>query len=594
LTTATEQRRTFDSAINRYKSGDPAGAKEAFDRITAENPAMTDAWVGRLACGDHSLATLEGAHTNARALYRETRRIGLEDGALQATVAAPLYIPIQVWSRASIALAYASKLIVAGNYDTALDVLNAADLSADPQAALWRQFITASLYHRTQRWPDLCTTTDACPPANAAYVPNEVRAAVQTLRAMGLAALGQPRPALELIDQVSTQNAHISADLALTKGWCLRELGELNAADEAFRAATVDGQLTPQARKALEAPEYRLVTTDAETIATRTDKWDPATETSPHQRAAAELATKRQQVLNRAQERIDELIGLDDAKEQIAVWRTEIQIDQLVADQDGGGAATSNENHMVFLGPPGTAKTTFARVVGEVLFGLGKIDSPDVKEVTEEDIVVGYVSQTPERMKHVCEEAIDLGGVLFIDEAYRLVPKTEGHSFGVDAINTLLKYMEDHRDEFVVIVAGYPAEMQDFLNANPGLASRFHFTLTFTSYNPGEVVAIARHFARKERLDVEDPAWDLLHAEATHLRSLPYESGTMLDVAGNGRYARKVTIACRRERARRLHRLAPGPQDLETLVRTDPALLKVNADDMKRALTESRPTAAQT
>jgi hypothetical protein len=135
--------------------------------------------------------------------------------------------------------------------------------------------------------------------------------------------------------------------------------------------------------------------------------------------------------------------------------------------------------------------------------------------------------------------------------------------------------------------------MQDFLNANPGLASRFHFTLSFTSYNPDEVVAIARHFAGNDRLAVDEAAWDLLHGEATQLRSLPHRSGTMLDIAGNGRYARKVTVACRRERARRLHRLAPAPPDLETLVRTEPAVLKVNADDMQRALAESRPAASR-
>ena len=96
-------------------------------------------------------------------------------------------------------------------------------------------------------------------------------------------------------------------------------------------------------------------------------------------------------------------------------------------------------------------------------------------------------------MKEVCEEA--LGGVLFIDEAYRLVPEQEGHSFGKDAINTLLKYMEDFRDQLVVIVAGYPKEMRRFMAANPGLASRFHFTLTFDSYTPDEIVQIGRHIA---------------------------------------------------------------------------------------------------
>jgi type VII secretion ATPase EccA len=588
LSSPTEQRRAFDAAINRYKGGDPASAQQAFAQITMSNPAMTDAWLGRLACGDHGLDTLAGAHTNSRALYRETRRIGLKDGQLQASVPAPLYLPIQVWSRGTIAVAYASALIRAGDYDRALGVLDDGELVADAQTALWRQFIVASLYHRTQRWPDLCSVTEVCPPAIATYVPADVLAATQTLRAMALASLGQAQAARDVLAEVSTHNAYILADAALTKGWCLRELGEHDAADDAFRSATVDGAVIPQARKALDEPGYRIVTTDAETIATRTDRWDSGSETSRDARAAAALATERQEVLNRAQTRIDELIGLEDAKEQIAVWRTEIQIDQLLAEQ-GEAVTASNENHMVFLGPPGTAKTTFARVVGDVLFGLGKIARPDVKEVTEEDIVVGYVSQTAARMKEVCEEA--RGGVLFIDEAYRLVPKTEGHSFGVDAINTLLKYMEDYRDELVVIVAGDPAEMRDFLKANAGLASRFHFTLTFASYTPDEIVAIGRHLAGKERLVVDDAAWELLRADATELRSMPCDSGTMLDVAGNGRYARKVTVACRRERARRLHRVAPSPQELDQLVRTDPSVLKVSVEDMQGAIAESRPGA---
>jgi hypothetical protein len=183
-------------------------------------------------------------------------------------------------------------------------------------------------------------------------------------------------------------------------------------------------------------------------------------------------------------------------------------------------------------------------------------------------------------MKEVCEEA--LGGVLFIDEAYRLVPEHEGHSFGKDAINTLLKYMEDFRDQLVVIVAGYPVEMRRFLAANPGLASRFHFTLTFESYSAGEIVAIARHIAGKEKIAIGQEAWPLLKAEAARLRSMPTDSGTALDVAGNGRYARKVVIACKRERARRLHTVAPT--ELAELAKSDPSVLVVSDGDMARAL----------
>ena len=284
-------------------------------------------------------------------------------------------------------------------------------------------------------------------------------------------------------------------------------------------------------------------------------------------------------MLGRAQARLDELIGLDGPKEQIAVWRTEIQIDQLLADQ-GVETSSTNENHIVLEGPPGTAKTTFARIAAEILFGLGKIQRPDVKEVTEEDLVVGYVSQTAERMKTVCEEA--LGGVLFIDEAYRLVPEQEGHSFGKDAINTLLKYMEDFRDQLVVIVAGYPTEMRRFLGANPGLASRFHFT--------SDLLQLLTRGDRRDRPPHRRTGEDRdrrvgVGSVARRGRSAaqhPARRGHLLDVAGNGRYARKVIIACKRERARRLHTVAPS--ELAALAKADPTLLTVNDEDMQRAL----------
>jgi hypothetical protein len=137
-------------------------------------------------------------------------------------------------------------------------------------------------------------------------------------------------------------------------------------------------------------------------------------------------------------------------------------------------------------------------------------------------------------------------------------------------------------DQLVVIVAGYPVEMRRFLAAKPGLASRFHFTLTFDSYTPEEIVAIARQIAGKEKIAIAEAAWPLLQAEALRLRSLPTDSGTALDVAGNGRYARKVVIACKRERAGRLHVMAPA--ELSELAKADPSVLVVNSDDMRRAL----------
>ena len=583
MTSPTEQRRAFDAAMDSYRSGDRATALGIFTRVTADNPAMSDAWLGRLACGDQELDTLAGAHENSRALYRETRRIGLKAGELHAVIVAPLYLTLPVWSRATLALAYASALIRAEQYAAAASLLDHPAITEDTQAAQWRQFITATLHYRTRRWPDLLAATAVSPPPEATYVLEPVSAAVAALTAAASASLGQFQTALDTADKIHTDNPYVSADVALTRGWCLRELGDPDAALAAFRAAAVEGQLLPAAQQAIDDPSYRLVVTDPETIATRTDKWDPATETSRAQRDAAALAEEQKEVLANAKRRLDELIGLEGPKEQIAVWRTEIQIDQLMAAQ-GDETSSTGENHMVLEGPPGTAKTTFARIVAEILFGLGKIQRPEVMEVTEEDLVVGYVSQTAQRMKEVCEEA--LGGVLFIDEAYRLVPETEGHSFGKDAINTLLKYMEDFRDRLVVIVAGYPKEMRRFLAANPGLASRFNFTLTFTSYTADEIVAIGRHIAGKEKIAIAEEAWPMLHAEATRLRATPTDAGTALDIAGNGRYARKVVVACKRERARRLS--SNTPEELAALAAADPSLLVVNTDDMDRALASSQ------
>ncbi|MBP5249156.1 MAG: AAA family ATPase, partial [Lachnospiraceae bacterium] len=150
--------------------------------------------------------------------------------------------------------------------------------------------------------------------------------------------------------------------------------------------------------------------------------------------------------------------------------------------------------HMVFTGSPGTGKTTVARIVGKIYRELGILSKGTVTETDRSGLVAGYVGQTALKVREVVEKS--LGGVLFIDEAYAL-NSSSGNDFGQEALDTLVKLMEDHRNDLVVIVAGYTAEMQEFLKANTGLVSRFNRFIFFPDYSDDELLLIFEGMASK-------------------------------------------------------------------------------------------------
>ena len=195
------------------------------------------------------------------------------------------------------------------------------------------------------------------------------------------------------------------------------------------------------------------------------------------------------------QDILDELIGLEDIKEYVHSFAKFLKIEN--ERKKNNLPLNKIGLHMVFKGPPGTGKTTIARVFGSIYKQLGYLKKGHVVEVDRENLVGAYIGKTEEKTKEVLKSALD--GVLFIDEAYSLNTKGE-NDFGKIAIDTILKFMEDNRDRIVVIVAGYSKNMDDFIKSNPGLKSRFNETINFKSYNYKELTKIFENLCNKQKI----------------------------------------------------------------------------------------------
>ena len=265
---------------------------------------------------------------------------------------------------------------------------------------------------------------------------------------------------------------------------------------------------------------------------------------------AGEEENRPRPTVDEALAKLNELTGLSEVKAEVNSLVAELRVQMMRRERGMNDAGTSH--HLVFKGNPGTGKTTVARIMADIYYALGVLEKGHLVEVQRNDLVAGYVGQTAIKTQEIIDKA--MGGVLFVDEAYTLA-KDGGNDFGQEAIDTLLKGMEDHRDDLIVIIAGYDEPIQKFINSNAGLQSRFPTAIQFTDYNGEEMFKIFSGMCKKGQYTMSPEVQGILK---NHFDKLYANRGENF---GNARDVRNFFEKIKRRQSMRISRLGANISD---------------------------------
>lgn len=551
-------RKYFDRAMTVKSREGRTAALPEFIAATDADPSMADAWLGRIACGDHALASLKQLYATSEWLHRETTRIGR---TLAAEIQLGPYIGITATDASQVGLALASALTIAGEYTEADRLLGNRDLLDSWANYQWHQLARAFLMFTTQRWPDvLLTAAEDLPPQ--AIVMSAVTASICALAAHAAAHLGQGRVALDWLDRVDVIGQSSSsgrfdanvltasigpadipllvADLAYVRGMAHRQLREEGKAQIWLSRSTINGVLTEAAKEALADPNLQLVVTDEQTIGSRTDRWDASTAKSREQLDDDDATERRAELLAEGRALLAKQVGLAAVKQAVSALEDQLEVRMMRLEH--GLPVEGQTNHMLLVGPPGTGKSTTAEALGKIYAGMGIVRHPEIREVRRSDFCGHYIGESGPKTNQLIESS--LGRIIFMDEFYSLIERHQDGTpdmIGMEAVNQLLVALEAHRFDFCFIGAGYEDQVDQFLTVNPGLAGRFNRKLRFESYSPAEIVEIGHRYATPRASLLDDEARAVFLDAATTIRNYTTPGGRHgIDAMQNGRFARNV------------------------------------------------------
>jgi type VII secretion ATPase EccA len=558
------------SVHDRRRPADLSAARSGFAALTRVAHEQCDAWTGLAAAGEINARVVESIWRTVGTAGLLQREIGLAPDALGFTYDTGLYLQLRATDRDDFQLAYAATLSEADRFADADRLIgDVLDRRPDWHSATW---LRVALCYRTERWSDVVRLLTGV--VNDGSLDEVFRHAARVTLGIALARLGLFAPALSHLEEPDGPIAVAAVDGALAKALSLRAQGEDDDADELLQDLYAAHPENANIEEALSDSSFGLATTTAARIEARTNPWDPDSEPTEAEFVDPGAKERKAHLLIEAEAELAEFIGLEEVKYQVA--RLKSSVAMAIRRQERGLTVAQRTNHLVFAGPPGTGKTTIARVVAKIYCGLGLLKKETVREVHRADLIGQHIGETEATTNAIIDSALD--GVLFLDEAYALVSTGAKNDFGLVAIDTLLARMENDRDRLVVIVAGYRKDLDHFLDTNEGLRSRFTRSIDFPSYSATELVEIATRMAEKRDSVFEPAALADMEKLFGHLAdaTTPDAAGVArrsLDIAGNGRFVRNLVERSEEEREYRL-------DHSDSADFTDDELMTITADDV--------------